>query len=228
MVGIIGVGNMGLAMAQRLRDADYAVAACDIDPSRRAQAEGAGCLLRDTPAALALDVNVLIVAVVDGMQMNEVLFGAVGAARTLRSGATVLLCPTVSPRDVEEAAHRLVAHGVHVIDAPMSGGPQRAREGTMSLMVAATDATLQRCRPLLDRLSSRVFVVGSRPGDGARTKLVNNLLAAANLAAAAEALALAQCWGLDPAVTMSVIEQSSGQSWIGSDRARRVLADDGT
>lgn len=226
MIGIIGVGNMGLAMAQRLRDAGHAVAACDIDPLRRGLAQDAGCLLRSSPAALAADAEALIVAVVDGAQMFDVLFGGAGAATTLRRGTPVLLCPTVSPLDIEAAALRLAERGVDVIDAPMSGGPQRARAGTMSLMVAGADAAVQRCLPLLERLSSRVFRVGSRPGDGARTKLVNNLLAAANLAAAAEALALAQRWGLDPAATMAVVEQSSGQSWIAGDRVRRLLAGD--
>ena len=71
-----------------------------------------------------------------------------------------------------------------------------------------------------------MFRVGERPGDGARTKLVNNLLAAINLAGAAEAIALAERLGLDPARTLDVIEQSSGQSWIGSDRMRRAIAGD--
>ena len=106
----------------------------------------------------------------------------------------------------------------------MSGGPVRARDGTMSLMVACADAVFERWQGLLRDLSSRLFRVGSTPGDGARTKLVNNLLAAVNLAGAAEALALAQRLGLDPAATLAVIEQSSGQSWIGSDRLRRALA----
>jgi 3-hydroxyisobutyrate dehydrogenase len=75
-------------------------------------------------------------------------------------------------------------------------------------------------------LASRLFRIGPRPGDGARTKLVNNLLASINLAGAAEALALAQQLGLDPAATLAVIEDSSGQSWIGSDRLRRALAAD--
>jgi 3-hydroxyisobutyrate dehydrogenase-like beta-hydroxyacid dehydrogenase len=81
-------------------------------------------------------------------------------------------------------------------------------------------------RPLLDTLSSKVFRIGDSPGDGARTKLVNNLLAGINLAGAAEALALAERLGLDPGRTLDVIEQSSGQSWIGSDRMRRAIAGD--
>jgi 3-hydroxyisobutyrate dehydrogenase len=96
----------------------------------------------------------------------------------------------------------------------------------MSLMVACADAVFERWQPLLRDLSSRLFRVGTALGDGARTKLVNNLLAAINLAGAAEALALAQQLGLDPATTLSVIEESSGQSWIGSDRLRRALATD--
>jgi 3-hydroxyisobutyrate dehydrogenase len=108
----------------------------------------------------------------------------------------------------------------------MSGGPQRARDGTMSLMVACADSTFERWHGLLLDLSSRLFRVSARPGDGARTKLVNNLLAAVNLAGAAEAMTLAQRLGLDPAVTLAVIEQSSGQSWIGSERMRRALDGD--
>jgi 3-hydroxyisobutyrate dehydrogenase len=96
----------------------------------------------------------------------------------------------------------------------------------MSLMVACADAVFERWQGLLGDLSTRLCRIGPVPGDGARTKLVNNLLAAVNLAGAAEAMALAQQLGLDPAVTLAVIEQSSGQSWIGSDRMRRALAGD--
>jgi len=79
---------------------------------------------------------------------------------------------------------------------------------------------------LLDALSSKVFNISEKPGDAARTKLVNNLLAGINLVGAAEALALAAKLGLDLAKTLAVIEQSSGQSWIGSDRMRRALVGD--
>jgi 3-hydroxyisobutyrate dehydrogenase len=227
-VGFIGIGAMGLAAALRLRERGFAVAVRDVDAAQEALAREAGCSLAATPAELARAVDVLIIAVVDGVQTHEVLFGADGAAHGLAAGSTVLLCPTIAPQDVEAAAAALQPHGVQVLDAPMSGGPQRAREGAMSLMVAGAEAAWQRCQPVLQALSSRLFRIGERPGDGARTKLVNNLLAAVNLAGAAEALALAQQLGLDAAATLAVIEQSSGQSWIGSDRAQRWLAGDAT
>ena len=96
----------------------------------------------------------------------------------------------------------------------------------MSLMVACDAAVYAAQQALLGDLSTKVFHVGPRPGDGARTKLVNNLLAGINLAGAAEVLALAQRLGLDLGRTLDVIEQSSGQSWIGSDRMRRAIAGD--
>jgi 3-hydroxyisobutyrate dehydrogenase len=96
----------------------------------------------------------------------------------------------------------------------------------MSLMVACTDEAFAAAALLLQALSGKVFRVGTQPGDGAKTKLVNNLLAGINLVGAAEALAMAQRLGLDLARTLDVIEQSSGQSWIGSDRMRRAVAGD--
>ena len=96
----------------------------------------------------------------------------------------------------------------------------------MSLMVACDNAVFERLSGLLQTVASKVFKISEKPGDAARTKLVNNLLAGINLVGAAEALALAGRLGLDLTKTLDVIEQSSGQSWIGSDRMRRALADD--
>ena len=225
-VGIVGVGNMGLGMALRMIDCGHAVRVRDIDPTREHMAFQHGASVHADAAAAARGCDALIVAVVDAAQTREVLFGVGGAVQALRPGAAVLLCPTIAPQDVEALAAALERHGLQAIDAPMSGGPLRARDGTMSLMVACADEAFERWQGLLGDLSSRVFRVGTRPGDGARTKLVNNLLAAVNLAGAAEAMALAQRIGLDPAATLAVIESSSGQSWIGSERLRRALAKD--
>ncbi|MDO9283583.1 MAG: NAD(P)-dependent oxidoreductase [Aquabacterium sp.] len=225
-VAVIGIGNMGLAMALRLRDAGQAVRVHDIDLARHALAAAAGAEVADSPAAVAAGCALLIVAVVDALQTEAVLFGPAGAAAALPAGAAVMLCPTIAPADVERLAHRLAAAGLGCLDAPMSGGPARARDGSMSLMVAAPPALFTAHATLLRHLAARLFHVGPRPGDGARTKLVNNLLAATNLAAAAEAIALAQHLGLDGAQTLAVIEQSSGQCWIGTDRMARALAGD--
>jgi 3-hydroxyisobutyrate dehydrogenase-like beta-hydroxyacid dehydrogenase len=169
---------------------------------------------------------VLIVVVVDAAQAREVLFGPSGAAPHLPPGSVLLLCPTLGPDDVVEIAHRLAQHGVHTLDAPMSGGPARATDGSMSLMLAGPRFARHQLAPLLDAVSNQQFHLGEQVGDAARTKLVNNLLAAINLAGAAEALALAQRLGLDGRQTLAVIEQSSGHSWIAQDRMRRALDGD--
>jgi 3-hydroxyisobutyrate dehydrogenase len=225
-VGIVGVGNMGLAMALRLRDLGVDVHVRDIDPAREALAVEAGALRAATPAELARRADVVIVAVVDAVQTEAVLFGADGAAAAMRAGGCVALCPTIGPASTEAIAARLASSAIDAIDAPMSGGPARARAGTMSLMVACADRVFARWRDLLESLADPVFRIGERVGDGARTKLVNNLLAAVNLVGAAEAMALAERIGLDAARTLDVIERSSGQSWIGSDRMRRAIAGD--
>lgn len=226
MAGIVGVGNMGGGMAARLLARGWRVRACDLVAARVDALVRMGAEAAATPADAARGADALIVCVVDAAQAADVLFGARGAAAALPPGRAVLLCPTIAPQDVEGLAARLAECGLAAVDAPMSGGPARARDGTMSLMVACADAVFDANATLLQDLSSKLFRVGTRAGDGARTKLVNNLLAAVNLAGAAEAIALAERLGLDPSRTLDVIEQSSGQSWIGSDRMRRALAGD--
>jgi L-threonate 2-dehydrogenase len=228
-VAFVGIGNMGFGMAARLLEQGWPVHVCDLDARRCADAAALGATVHATPAdtVRGLGTNgLLVVAVVDALQCETVLWGEGGAATALRPGHTVMWCPTIAPDAVEHLAARLATQGVHSIDAPMSGGPVRARDGSMSLMVACPEAVFQAHAPVLSALSNQVFRLGERVGDGARTKLVNNLLAGVNLVGAAEALALAQAMGLDQARTLDVIERSSGQSWIGSDRLRRAIAGD--
>lgn len=221
-IGVIGVGAMGLPIALRLHDLGHKVFVRDLLAGREALA--AGCTVARSAATLADQVELVIVAVVDGVQTQDVLFGPAGVVRAGRRPQAVLLCPTIAAADTEACARQLEALGIDALDAPMSGGPARAREGSMSLMVACRGEVFERWRPLLQQMASRLFHVGTRPGDGARTKLINNLLAAVNLAAMGEAMALAERLGLDLAGTLAVIEQSSGHSWIGSERMQRALA----
>ena len=225
-IGFIGIGNMGFGMAARLLELGWPVAVHDLAAQRVSNATAMGAHPHATPAALATECDCVVVCVVDAQQTQSVLFGPNGAVGAMAAGRCVMLCPTIAPTDTECFAARLADAGIDCIDAPMSGGPARARDGSMSLMVACPGPVFERHRALIEALSSKVFRISNKVGDGARTKLVNNLLAGINLAGAAEALALAERIGLDLHLTLDVIEQSSGQSWIASDRMRRAIDGD--
>lgn len=225
-VAIIGVGNMGSGMAQRLLAQGWPLRVCDLVPAKMRALQPLGALAHGRPAQAAVDAQVVIVCVVDGAQTEAVLFGAGGLASAMSPGRVLMLCPTLGPDQVEDFARLLRSRGIETVDAPMSGGPARARDGSMSLMVACADSVFERHRGLFEALSSKVFRISQRVGDGARTKLVNNLAAGINLVGATEVMVMAQKMGLDLEQTLKVIEQSSGQSWIGSDRLRRAMVGD--
>ena len=233
-VSIIGVGNMGGGMARNLLSKGWPVSVYDIDAEKMRNLVHFGAVALVSSAQAAINSVVTIICVVDAQQTQQVLFGgsneasheAQGIAQAMTLGRVVMLCPTLAPEDVERFAKDLIPFGLHTIDAPMSGGPVRAAYGSMSLLVACEPMVFERHRALLEALSNKVFCVSDRVGDGARTKLVNNLAAGINLVGAAEVLVMAQKMGLDVGKTLDVIEQSSGQSWIGSDRMRRAIAGD--
>ena len=237
-IGIVGIGVMGLAMARNLQRRGHALCVRDIDPAAVAAAAALGIEACDSAAALAARCDVLIIAVVDAAQIDDVLFGPDGVVHAdAETGTTpraeprtaplaVLLCSTIAAHDTERFHARLASHAIDLIDAPISGGPVRAANGSMSMMLAGDAALLARLDPLLRDLAAKRFVISAKPGDAARTKLVNNLLAGINLVAAAEAMALGARLGLDRQVLFDVIGASSGASWIGQDRMARALAND--
>lgn len=225
-VGIIGIGQMGWALAQTLMQRAHEVVVRDIREEANEIAALAGAEVRDSPAAVARDCDVLVTFVVDGVQTEDVLFGAQGAAQALHPGQLVLMCSTMSPDEAARCAARLADRGVWVLDAPVSGGPDHVRAGRLTMMVAGARAALEAARPLFDVMARDVFHLSAAPGDGARVKLVNNLLAGTHLVATAEALSLGARLGLDTAMLFDVIRHSSGQSWIGDDRFKRLLAGD--
>ena len=225
-IGFIGIGNMGFAMMARLLSQAWPVFAHDIEPLRVKEAVALGATECASPANIALQCRISFVVVVDAQQAHSVLLGSMGLLSQARPGDLVFLCPTLGPLDVEKASDAAKAKGVFLIDSPMSGGPVRAREGQMSLMLAGDSGQLTKNEALLNAITPHRFVIGQKPGDAAKTKLANNLVAAVNLAGASEVLAMAQAWGLNAETTLSVMQSSSGQSWIGQDRMSRALQND--
>jgi len=225
-VGVIGAGAMGGGVVASLCRAGFATHVRDIRPEATAAAVAFGAQAHESAAALAAATDIVLVVVVDAAQMDAVLFGAEGAAAALAPGAIVMLASTLDPDDVAGFAARLVESGVVCIDAPVSGGPRRAADGTMTMMIAGPAKAIARCAPVFAAIAGKVFCVGDVPGMAAKFKIVNNLLAAVNLAAGAEALALAAAAGLDVRAVVDVINASSGGSWIFADRMPRALDGD--
>ena len=225
-IGFIGIGNMGFAMMARLLSQAWPVFAHDIEPLRVKEAVALGANQCASPADVALQCRISFIVVVDAQQAHSVLSAPMGLLSQAQPGDLVFLCPTLGPLDVEKASDAAKAKGVFLIDSPMSGGPVRAREGQMSLMLAGDSGQLTQNEALLNAITQHRFVIGEKPGDAAKTKLANNLLAAVNLAGASEVLAMAQAWGLNAETTLRVMQSSSGQSWIGQDRMARALQND--
>jgi L-threonate 2-dehydrogenase len=217
---------MGMAITQRLRSLKFPVTVRDIRRSRERLAARSGALIARSPSALAKTCPIVISVVVDAAQTESIVFGDCGLIQTMRAGSVLLVCSTLPPAFVASLAVRLEDRGILMIDAPMSGGPLRAREGMMSMMIAGPLQARSKAKAVLAAMSSSRFDLGVRAGDGAAAKIVNNLMAGANLAAAAEGVALAIKLGLDPDRVLDVVRASSGQSWIGEERMRRALRGD--
>ena len=139
---IVGVGNMGGGMAANLLAKGWNVLVDDVDAEKVENWVSKGAVAQSKQARIASDLIAVIVCVVDAAQTENVLFHEDGLAYRLQAGQTVILCPTILPQDVASFAARLADRGIHTIDAPMSGGPVRAADGTMSLMVACHRAVL--------------------------------------------------------------------------------------
>ncbi|SHN50803.1 putative dehydrogenase [Geodermatophilus obscurus] len=221
-VGWIGLGAMGRPMAARLLDGGHALIGYDVDRAAAA-ALGDRAKAAGSPAEAAAGCDVLAVMVATGAQAEEVLFGDQGAAPALRKGAVVLVTATVGPAAVQGMADRLAGQGVHVVDAPVSGGVARATTGELLMMVSGPEAALAVVQPLLDAMSSRAPVVGATPGDGQKVKLVNQLLCGVHIAAAAEGLAYAEALGLDAEACWEVIRHGAAASFMLDDRGERMV-----
>ena len=227
-IGFVGLGAMGAGMARSLLKAGFAVTGCDRRATALEALVEAGGKAAANPAGAAARANLLFVMVVNDAQAEDVLFGRDGALETLAPGSTVVLCSTVPAAFVRDLAPRLLERGIHLLDAPVSGGAIGAEGGTLTIMAsgsaeafAAADAALAAC-------ASKVHRLGDQPGIGSTVKAVNQLLAGVNLVTAAEGMAFGVALGADPKVLFEVIRNAAGGSWMFDNRVPHMLADDFT
>jgi L-threonate 2-dehydrogenase len=172
-VGVIGLGSMGMGVALSLVRAGHAVFGCDVRAPARAELAAAGGTGVASPAALPADLAALVLLVVNAAQVDAVLFGPEGCASRLPSGAVVLSSVTMAPEAARALAARLEGLGLLALDAPVSGGPVRAREGALSVMASGSPAAFAAAEPVLAAIAQKVWRLGDAPGVGSTVKMVN-------------------------------------------------------
>ena len=222
-VAWIGLGAIGAPMARALAGAGLPATAYDLFPAAR-EAIAEAAVTTETAREVVRGADVVAVMVATPDQLEAVLFGEEdGIAGELTAGTVLLIMSTVGPAALDATAARLEGTGVRIVDAPVSGGAARAADGDLLVMVGGAEADVAAARPVLDALASNAPVVGPRPGDGQRFKIVNQLLCGVHLAAAGEALALADAMGLDLAQVHEVLGTGAAASFMFGDRGARMV-----
>ena len=221
-VGMVGLGALGLPMAVNLRRAGLTLQVHT--RSRRAEndPELSGACRCKNPAATAENVDVLLLCVSDDSAVNDVLFGQDGAAEQLEPGSIVIDCSTISPKGAQQAAAQLERIGVRYIDAPVTGGTEGARAGTLTVLVGGDAAVLAKVRPLLDVIGGSVHHIGP-VGRGQQAKAVNQVLVAGSYAAVAEAIALGQRLKLPMQQVIEALGSGAAGSWALNHRSEAML-----
>lgn len=222
-VAVIGLGSMGFGMATALLRAGFDVTGCDVDAAAVERFAAAGGRGAATPAAAAQDADIVVSVVVNAAQTETVLFGPAGALGAMPQGALFVSSATMDPEGARSLAKRVEAAGQLYLDAPISGGAQRAAEGALTVLASGSRAAFTKARPVLDAMAATLYDLGDEPGQGAAFKMINQLLAGVHIAAASEAMAFAARQGLDLRRVYEVITASAGNSWMFENRMPHVL-----
>jgi 3-hydroxyisobutyrate dehydrogenase len=224
-VGFVGLGTMGGAMAANAARAGFEVSAWNRTAGRATGLEEVGVQLRESPAAVATASDVVITIVSDTPDVEAVLFGIGGVAEGAKAGTLVIDMSTISPSATRQFAERLAADGVGMLDAPVSGGSEGAKKGTLSIFIGGDAEDLERARPVLESLGTTITHVGPI-GSGQAVKAVNQVILAGTYLGVAEGIVLAIKAGLDVEQTVAALSGGAAQSWVLANRSGRMLAND--
>jgi 3-hydroxyisobutyrate dehydrogenase len=214
---------MGFGMATALLRAGLDVTGCDVVPATVARFVAEGGRGAGTPAKAAQHADIVVSVVVNAAQTEAILFGADGVLDAMPQGAVFISSATMDPEIARSLAKRVEAAGRLYLDAPISGGAQRAAEGALTILASGSSAAFAKARPGLDAMAAMLYELGDEPGQGAAFKMINQLLAGVHIAAASEAMAFAARQGLDLRRVYEVITASAGNSWMFENRMPHVL-----
>jgi 3-hydroxyisobutyrate dehydrogenase-like beta-hydroxyacid dehydrogenase len=224
-VAFIGLGRMGHGMAGRYLESGFTVAVWNRSKAKADDLIACGAHWAGSPADAAEGADAVVVMVADDEASRAVWLGRDGAAETAKAGALAIECSTVSYRHALDLARDLRSRGLVYIDSPVTGLPDAAAAGKLTLLVGAEPADLERARPFLIPLSATIRHFGP-VGSGTVYKLINNLMGAIQIAGLAEGLAIAEQAGLDMKLVLEAIENGVAASPQVLRHSRRMVARD--
>ncbi|HEX8024597.1 MAG TPA: NAD(P)-dependent oxidoreductase [Candidatus Limnocylindrales bacterium] len=224
-VGFVGLGTMGGAMAANVARAGHPVTAWNRTPGRGSDLAELGVSLVESPAAVARASEVLVSIVSDTPDVEAILFGTDGVEAGASAGLLVVDMSTISPSATRAFADRLAARGVRLLDAPVSGGSEGARKGTLSIFVGGDEADLARARPVLETMGTTITHMGPI-GSGQAAKAINQVILAGTYLGVAEGIVLALKAGLDVERLVAALSGGAAQSWVLANRSGRMAAND--
>jgi L-threonate 2-dehydrogenase len=226
-IAFAGLGAMGWPMASQLKEGGFQVLGIDALEQRAKEFNGKAISIEEQSRFLAC-CDALFLMVVNAEQVRSLLFEK-GVVESLGEGAYIVQMSTISPNDAAAVAKDVAAvrPDLRYLDAPVSGGVVGARAGELTIMASGAQDALAGCRPAFDVLGKAVYEAGQEPGQGAAMKAVNQLLCGVHIAAAAEALALAEKSGIDASLMLSMVTGSAASSWMLKDRGPRMIDEPG-
>ncbi|MFA7291142.1 MAG: NAD(P)-dependent oxidoreductase [Rhodocyclaceae bacterium] len=224
-LGFIGLGVMGRPMARRLLEAGYEVSVWARRPESATPLLAAGAILRANPAEVARCSDVVFTIVTHGHDVETVVFGEQGLSTGFAAGSILVDMSTIAPALACDIASRLATQGVHLLDAPVSGGGVGAEAGTLAIMVGGDAAVLERVHPVFAVLGKTLVHIGGS-GTGQVAKACNQMIMVAAIQAAAEAMRLAAAAGVDPAKVQQALLGGSAGSRVLEVFGSRMVARD--
>jgi 3-hydroxyisobutyrate dehydrogenase len=224
-VAFLGLGTMGTAMAANLARAGFTVTAWNRTSGRAATLADLGVVEAPTPAAAAATADVVVICVSDTPDVEAVLFGVDGVVEGARPGTLIIDCSTIAPSGSWDFAARLRELDLRMVDAPVSGGSEGARNATLTIFVGGDERDVEHARPVLAALGRTITHVGPI-GAGQAVKAVNQVILAGTYLGVAEGIVLAIKAGLDVEQVVGALGGGAAQSWVLANRSGRMLDND--
>lgn len=224
-VAFLGLGTMGAAMAANVARAGFNVTGWNRSPGRGGELAELGVRFADSAASAVAEAEVVVICVSDTPDVEAVLFGDDGVVAGARPGTLIVDCSTIAPSGSWDFAARLAQRDLRLVDAPVSGGSEGARNGTLTIFVGGDAADVERARPVLSAMGRTITHVGPI-GAGQAVKAVNQVILAGAYLGVAEGIVLAIKAGLDVEQVVGALGGGAAQSWVLANRSGRMLDND--